>query len=110
MRRRPEVDTLKFPSSHRRQRGATEILSSHVGPVDLHGAHFLYSFNSRTYLGKQLARHSMRVVRSLARALAEPLQQERIETHMRGMLPTNADTTCADHNIFQSWWQTLGGF
>ena len=32
----------------------------------------------------------MRVVRSLARALAEPLQQERIETHMPGILPTYA--------------------
>ena len=52
----------------------------------------------------------MRVVRSLSRALAEPLQQERIETHVRGMLPTYANTYCADDNTVQSWWQTLGGF
>ena len=34
----------------------------------------------------------MRAMRSLARALAEPLRQERVETHMRGMLPTYANT------------------
>ena len=50
MRRRPDVDTV--------------ISSSHVDPVDLHGAQFWYSFNSRRCLGKQLAQHSIRVVRS----------------------------------------------
>ena len=57
MRRRPDVDTHKFPSSHRKQLGATVILSSHVDPVDLHVAQFWYSFNSWRCLGKQPARH-----------------------------------------------------
>ena len=57
MRRRPDVDTHKFPSSHRKQHGATVILSSHVDPVDLHGAQFWFNFNSRRCLGKQPARH-----------------------------------------------------
>ena len=105
MRRRPDVDTHKFPSSYRRQRGATVILSSHVDPVDLHGAQFWYSFNSRRCLGKQPARHSVRVARALARALAELLQQERIETHMRGILPTYDSISCTglSANKIQSW-------
>ena len=90
--------------------GATVILSSHVDLVGLHNAQFWYRFNSRRCLGKQPARHAMRVVRSLARALAEPLRQERTETHMRGMLPTYVNTCCADDNTVQSWWQTPGGF
>ena len=94
MRRRPDVDTHKFPSSHRKKHGATVILSSHVDPVDLHKAQFWYSFNSWRCLGKQPARHSVRVARALARALAEPLQQERIETHMRGISPTYDNISC----------------
>ena len=38
LRSRPDVNVYKFPPSHRRQQGATVILSSRVDPVDLHGA------------------------------------------------------------------------
>ena len=74
--------------------GATVILSSHVDPVDLYGAQFWYSFNKRRCLGKQPARHSVRVARALARVLVEALQQGRIEAHVRGILPTYDNISC----------------
>ena len=67
----PDVDTHKFPSSHRRHHGATEILSSHIDPVDLHCAQFWYSCRLLDTQYEKWARW---------RALPEHLQQERIET------------------------------
>ena len=45
----------------------------------------------------------MRAVRSLARALAEPLQQERIDTHVRGM-PTYLVRDCVTIKFSRGDW------
>ena len=92
---------LTLTNSLRRTEDSTEqrYFYPHMwNPVYLHGAQFCYSFNHRRSLGKQPARHSTRIVRSLARALAEPLQQEKMEVHVRGMLPAYANISGA-----QSW-------
>ena len=96
LRNCPGVNVYKFPCSHRRQHGATVILSSRVDPVDLHGAQYRYSCDSQRCLGKRPAVHSKRVVRSLAQSLMEVLRQEMIETHLRRMLPTYPVGPCED--------------